>query len=302
MKKILLTGASGFIGRHCLPFLLENGYEVHALSLAQLPEFSEDVVWHTQNLLDIESTKHLIESVRPTHCLHLAWHTEPGKYWTSSENLDWISASISLLQSFYKNGGERFVGAGTCAEYDWRYGYCSEAFTPLAPGTLYGVAKYAFQKILHSYSENFSLSSAWGRVFFLYGPHEHPARLTSSVIASLLRGEPALCSPGNQIRDFMHVADVGGAFVRLLESEVKGEVNIASGKPVSVKDFIGIIARQINGIDRVKLGALPARNEPAMLVADISRLKDEVGYTPHFDLEAGLSQTIAWWKETLEKK
>jgi len=301
MKKLLLTGASGFIGRHCLPFLLESGYEVHALSLSQLPEFSRDVVWHKQNFLDTESTTHLLKSVRPSHCLHLAWNTEPGKYWDSAENLDWVSASISLLQSFHKNGGERFVGAGTCAEYDWRYGHCSENLTPLAPATLYGIAKHAFQKILHSYSENFSLSSAWGRIFFVYGPYENPARLTPSVITSLLRKEPALCSPGNQIRDFMHVADVGGAFARLLGSKIKNEVNIASGKPISVKEFIEIIAWQLNKINLVKLGALPATNEPSLLTAAISRLQNEVGYLPRFDLESGLSETIAWWKKTLEK-
>lgn len=297
MKKILVTGASGFIGRHCLPALLEKGYEVHALSRKSLPDFEKDVIWHNQNFLDGEKTQRLIEDVRPSYCLHFAWNTESGKYWTTPENLHWVAASLSLLDSFHQNGGERFVGAGTCAEYDWRYGHCVEAVTPLAPATLYGTCKNAFQTILTSFSANSSVSSAWGRVFFLYGPYENPTRLTSNVITSLLRNEPALCSQGAQIRDFMHVSDVANAFVCLLESKATGAVNIASGKPTSIKDFVNQIADALNGRDKLMFGAIPTqKNEPALLTADIGRLTNEVGFLPKYSIDTGIEQTIAWWK------
>lgn len=301
MKKILITGASGFIGRHCLPLLLEKGFEVHALSQEPLPGLGKDIVWHSQNILDDEKTQRLVEDVQPSHCLHFAWYTKQAKYWTSPENLRWVASSISLLNSFHRNGGKRFIGAGTCAEYDWRYGHCSEAITPLKPATLYGTCKNTFQKMLASFSANNSLSSTWGRVFFLYGPHEHPARLVPAVINALLCDELALCSHGNQIRDFMHVSDVANAFVCLLESEVTGPVNIASGNPISIKDVIYKIADQLNGRDKLKFGALPTtKNEPALLTANVSRLTDEVGFSPKYSIEAGLEQTVTWWK-TLTK-
>lgn len=296
MKKILVTGASGFIGRQCLTPLLEKGYEVHALALEPAAGCEKDIIWHCQNFLDNGKTQHLIESVKPSHCLHLAWYTEPGKYWESSENLCWTASSISLLYFFRQQGGERFVGAGTSAEYNWNYSHCSETTTPLEPATLYGTCKNTLQKILASFSENTSLSSAWGRVFFLYGPHEHPARLVPAVINSLIRGEPALCSHGDQIRDFMHVSDVANAFIFLLESKATGAVNIASGQPVAVKDVIYKIAEHLNGFDKIKLGALPDKNEPAILTADVTRLQHEIGYNPRLDLDAGLEQTIVWWK------
>ncbi|MCJ7626689.1 MAG: NAD(P)-dependent oxidoreductase, partial [Anaerolineaceae bacterium] len=232
---------------------------------------------------------------------HLAWYTEPGKYWSSPENLRWTAASISLLHTFHQQGGERFVGAGTCAEYDWRYGHCSEAVTPLEPATLYGTCKNSLQKTLASFSANTLLSSAWGRVFFLYGPHEHPARLVPSVINSLLHNEPALCSHGNQIRDFMHVSDVANAFVALLLSDATGPVNIASGKPVSIKDVIYKIAEQLNGFDKIRLNALPATYEPALITADVTRLQSEIGFNPRLDLESGLRQTIDWWKNYIKE-
>ncbi len=302
MKKVLITGASGFIGRQCLTPLLERGFEVHALALEPVVEYEKDVIWHCQNFLDEEKTQRLIKTVQPSHCLHLAWYTEPGKYWSSPENLWWTASSISLLYSFHQQGGERFVGAGTCAEYDWRYGHCSEAVTPLEPATLYGTCKNTLQKTLASFSANTSLSSAWGRIFFLYGPYEHLARLVPSVINSLLHNEPALCSHGNQIRDFMHVSDVANAFVCLLESEATGPVNIASGKPVSIKDVIYKIAEYLNGFDKIRLGALPVKNEPAVLTADVTRLQYEIGCNPRLDLESGLEQTIDWWKKSLLEK
>jgi len=302
MKKVLITGASGFIGRHCLPLLLERGFEVHALSQKPLPGLGKDIIWHSQNFLDDNKTQRLIENVQPSHCLHFAWFTEPGKYWSSPENLRWTASSVSLLYSFNQNGGERFVGAGTCAEYDWRYGHCTEMLTPLEPATIYGTCKNAFQNILSSLSSSFSLSSAWGRVFFLYGPYENPTRLVPHIITSLLRGNLALSSHGNQLRDFMHVSDVAHSFVDLLESKVKGPVNIASGKPVFIKNVIYAIAEYLDGFDKLQLDALPAQDEPLLLTADVSRLRDEVGYVPRFDLELGLKQTIDWWKKNLPEQ
>lgn len=302
MKKVLVTGASGFIGRFCLPPLLEKGFEVHALSLEPIPDFEKDVIWHCQNFLDDEKTKRLVKNIQPSHCLHLAWYTEPGKYWSSSENLHWAASSISLIHSFYKYGGERLVGAGTCAEYDWRYGYCSEAKTPLEPVTLYGNCKNSLQKILASFSASNSLSSAWGRVFFLYGPYEHPSRLVPTVIKSLLSNQPALCSYGDQVRDFMHVSDVASSFVCLLDSEITGPINIASGIPITIKDVVYIIADQLNGRDMLQFGALQAgKDEPTLLTADIRRLKYDVGFVSKYSIEAGLEQTIDWWKTNIKK-
>jgi nucleoside-diphosphate-sugar epimerase len=302
MKKLLITGGSGFIGRHCLPGLLEYGYDVHVLSRNQRQGMDKNITWHCQDFLNNQQTKSLVEKLKPNYCMHLAWTTEPGKYLNSPDNLQWVSSSLVLLNSFYENGGERFVGAGTCFEYDGQFGNCSEAISPLDSDSLYGTSKNAFQKILASFSSKVSLSSSWGRVFFLYGPHEYPSRLVPSVITSLIRNEPALCSHGNQIRDFMHVEDVANAMVSLLESNVTGPVNIASGKPVFIKDIVNKIAELLNKSDNLKLGALPARKEPAVLIADISRLKNEVGFTPKFELENGLQQTINWWKETINRQ
>lgn len=295
LKKVLLTGASGFIGRHCLPILRDAGYEVHALSRSG-GETVQGVKWHKAELFDDGVPERLLAEVKPTHLLHLAWYAEPGRYWTAPENFQWVKASLALLQAFAAQGGQRVVMAGTCAEYDWDYGWCSEGVTPLIPATVYGICKNSLQSLLAAYSRQYGLSSAWGRVFFLYGSYEHPSRLVSSVIRSLLKGEPALCSSGEQVRDFLHVEDVASAFVALLDSEVQGPVNIASGEPLRIKDVVNKISLKIGYPELLELGARSTPvGEPPLLLADVRRLNKEVGWRPSVGLDQGLDETIGWW-------
>lgn len=304
MKRVLITGARGFIGRHCLPLLLASGFEVHAVSSkhsearAQAPGTGPH--WHTADLLDAAQVSALLAQVRPTHLLHLAWYTVPGKYWTSLENFRWVQASLDLFEAFASGGGARLVVAGTCAEYDWTEGYCSEQSTPLRPSTPYGTCKHSLQLMLEAFAGQTGLSSAWGRLFFLYGPYEYPERLVASVIRSLLRGEPARCSHGNQLRDFLYVEDAAAAFVALLNGTVTGAINIASGRAVALKEIVNQIGQRLRRQDLIRLGAVPAaHNEPPLLVADITRLRDEVGWQSGYDLEAGLDRTISWWEKTI---
>lgn len=297
MKRVLVTGPNGFIGRHCLPFLLERGYELHGV----VPENGMEldipgVQWHMADLFNPIHIRSLIEKIGPTHLLHFAWYTKPGEYWTSIENLRWVQASLEILRAFKLHDGQRVLMAGTCAEYDWHYGYCSEHITPLNPATLYGTCKKSLYEILMLFARQEGLSASWGRIFFLYGSNEYPSRLIPSVVNSLLAGKPALCTMGNQIRDFMHVEDVASAFSALLDSEVVGAVNIASGEPVAIKNIILRIAEKLDRSDLVQFGAIPTpKAEPLLLLADVNRLKNELGWMPSVSLDTGLDKTIDWW-------
>lgn len=298
MKKVLLTGATGFIGSHCLPLLLEKGYETHAVS-SKTPRngLQSNVHWHRADLLNPSQLLKLMKDVRPTHLLHLAWYVVPGKWTNSIENYRWVQSSLRLLEAFSLHGGHRVIFAGTCAEYDWRYSYCSEYLTPLSPVTFYGTCKHALQIMLGAFSKQKGISSAWGRVFFLYGPREHPERLVSSVIRSLLLGEPARCSHGNQLRDYLYVQDIADAFVSILESDVQGPINIASGYPVSLKEIVYKIAEKLKRKDLVRLGDLPAAaDEPDLLIGNTTRLTNELRWRQKYDLNHGLDETIDWWK------
>jgi nucleoside-diphosphate-sugar epimerase len=297
---VLVTGATGFVGRNALEPLRARGYAVHGVHRAAPAPAVDGVTWHRADLTAPGEADRVVGDVRPSHLLHLAWYAEPGRFWTAPDNLTWVAASVALIQAFAAGGGRRLVAAGTCAEYDWRHGFCSEGVTPVAPETLYGTAKHALQELLGAYAGPAGVSAAWGRIFFLFGPREHPDRLVSSVIRSLLREEAALCTHGNQIRDFLHVEDVGDAFAALLDSDAEGPVNVGSGDPVALRDLVARIADKLGRRDLVRLGARAApAGEPPMVVADVRRLRDAVGWTPRRGLDEGLDDTIAWWREEL---
>ena len=189
---------------------------------------------------------------------------------------------------------------GSCAEYDWNYGWCREDLTPLKPATLYGQCKAALLATLEGYAKQVGLSWGWGRLFFMYGPHSHPSRIPGVVIESLSRNESARCSHGNQIRDFLHIADVASALVALIDSEVQGPLNIASGEPVTIRQIVLQIADHFGRRNLVEFGAIPtAATDPPLLVADVRRLTLELGWKPVHSLASGLDSTLEWHKRRL---
>jgi len=307
MKRILVTGATGLLGRHSLPALQAREFQVHAARRQTPVDEAAGVVWHQADLLDPVQVRRLLGVVRPEYLLHLAWITTPGVFWTSPENLRWAEASLCLLRMFQEHGGRRVVITGSCAEYDCSAGYCREDRTPLAPATLYGACKHAVHLASSAFSRQAGMSLAWARVFFLYGPWAHRARFPAAVISSLLDDQPALCSSGVQIRDFLHAADAGSALAAIVDSEVEGPVNVASGQPTRIADVARMAADLVGRPHLLRLGALgtsgsngAARtanaDEPPLLVGDPRRLIQEVGWRPQFDLPNGLAQTIEWWK------
>jgi dTDP-L-rhamnose 4-epimerase len=350
---VLVTGASGFIGRQTLPVLLSHGHELHALArhpptvaaagdamagdtpAGDTPAgdaAAGDVVWHEGDLLDGLTAAALIERIRPEMLLHLAWTVEPGRFWTSPENVRWVEASLALLRAFVAAGGRRAVLAGTCAEYDWTIDSIDSAALPrgdgepggsspprrdgepgadspprlrerdaaIAPATLYGAAKHATHLVAEQLAWEADVQLGWGRVFYLYGPHEQPARLVPAIARSLLAGDPTPTSDGRQLRDFIHVADVAGAFVALLESDVEGPVNIATGDAVEVREVIETIAAHTGREDLLRWGAIPrAASDPDAIVADATRLREEVGFAAEIALADGLRETVEWWRARL---
>ena len=350
MKRVLVTGAAGFVGRHAVAALTARGFEVHAIGRTAPAGVH---AFHAADLLDPALRRAAVRAAGASHLLHLAWITTPGRYWQAPDNLDWTAASLDLVRTFRESGGTRAVVAGTCAEYDWteiarlpspgsagedrdgpavsatrespderaapmepseekrprrqsssgptangavaeiRDGRLAEA-APCRPATLYGAAKYGLRRVLQAYAAEAGLSLGWGRLFYLYGPGETPGRLVGDAARALLQGARLATSEGRQRRDFLHIADAGGAFAALLDSAVEGPVNIGSGEAVPVRELLQTVGALTGRTDLIDFGARPlSPTEPACIEADIRRLAEEVGFAPRYGLARGLAETVA---------
>jgi nucleoside-diphosphate-sugar epimerase len=297
MRRILVTGASGFIGSHCVAPLQSRGFEVHAVSrVAPAEPPADGVVWHQADLLKASDRERVLGESAPTDLLHAAWDVTPGAYRDSPENSTWLAASLALLRAAIDSGTTRIVGLGSCAEYAFE-GVCREDDTPLRPVTAYASAKATLGRALLDLN-GADVSIGWGRVFFPFGPGEKPNRLMPAAIQSFIAGRPFDCSHGNQIRDFIYVEDLADAIAALVASPVTGACNLASGDPRSIRSLIESVARELGAEQLPRFGAVPVAGPDAepLIAGDVTRLNTEVGWRPTIGVEQGIRRTIAWWE------
>jgi nucleoside-diphosphate-sugar epimerase len=293
----MLTGARGYLGQACMRLLTGKGHEVHAITRAEAPPRVPGAIWHHGDLLARGTGPSLARTIRPSHLLHLAWCTTHGHFWRDPDNLDWVGRSLELVRETAEQGGQRIVWAGSCAEYDWAspppY---REATTPLRPATLYGACKHAMATAMEAYLGQEQVDHGSGRIFFTFGPGEPATRLVPSVIRSLLAGRRPHLADGAKRRDFLYVDDVASALVALVEKPVLGAVNIGSGQAPTIREVAVAISRILEREDLVDCEAPTGRSDtPDVLVADTTRLREEVGWTPTYNLSMGLERTIEYW-------
>ena len=282
--KVLLTGATGFIGSHVARELLRRNHEVHA---TLRPTSDRRRIRDIESDLEIHDGEMDLLPVKPDVAIHLAWYAVPGKYLHAPENEQCLEASRRLLSSLEC----RAIFAGTCFEFDTNRGRLSEN-SPTNPDTLYARCKDALRKDVEARP-----NSAWIRFFYQYGPWEHEKRLVPTVIRAVQRGEEAKVSPGDQQRDFLHVEDVASAVCSVAGSDLSGCVNIGRGESPSVKEIVTQIGTLGGRPELIKLGAVDYYDgEPMLIVADNAKLKS-TGWSPRYSLEEGIRHTFEWWRD-----
>ena len=282
--RVLLTGATGFIGRYVIDEL--EGIGIDYVTMGRNLSTSEK---HIQfDLLSDEDPFEHIKRIKPTHLIHIAWYAEHGKYWESPLNISWLAATSRLVEAFCQSGGKHVVITGTCAEYDWRYGYCVEDLTPLIPKTLYGIAKNSAREIAAQTCKKYGVGLAWARIFFPYGAGESADRLIPSLL-KVYRGEkPAFGVNASCYRDLLHVSDVASAISICAQKEVCGEINISSSEPLSLKSIVRLIASKFEKSPDIVLSLESSRlAEPQFLIGENKKIKS-YGWCQKVSFENGL--------------
>ncbi len=298
--RLLVTGAAGFVGSQVVQSALERGWEVCGVVRSTTnPQRLKDASLCSLVHCDLDDWASLDSALAANPvdaCVHCAWFAEPGRYLGAQENIVSLMNSLTLLRLLAAKGCKRFVGVGSCFEYNPARGYFSED-TPTETTSLYAAAKTAAATVLCPMGEALGVKISWARLFLQYGPGEDLRRLVPSVIRSLLSGEKVRTSPGEQVRDFLHISDVARALIEVTAADLPGVVNIGSGQPVTVRQVVETLANHVARPDLVEFGALPYRaGDPMFICADATRLKTETGWRPSFTLSSGLLDTINWWK------
>jgi nucleoside-diphosphate-sugar epimerase len=284
--RVLLTGATGFIGSHVARDFLRRGHEVH---VTLRPSSDRRRIRDIESKLRIWTGEMDAVPVETDVLVHLAWYAVPGKYLTAPENRDCLEASRRLLA---KARG-RVVFAGTSFEHDLALGVLRED-SPTKPLTLYAECKDALRRDVQARP-----NSAWVRLFYLYGPGEDERRLMPSVMLAQLRSQPSKVTPGDQRLDYLYVEDVASAIRAVAESRLQGPVNIGSGLAPSVREIVTKIAQLGGRPELIQWGAFPQRpTDPMLLQADNTKLRS-TGWAPRTGLDDGLRQTFDWWRREL---
>jgi nucleoside-diphosphate-sugar epimerase len=289
--KVLLTGASGFIGRYVLKQILNAKIDTVVLGRSRPNGYKGDYV--EADLLQSADFKGLVQRIGASHLIHLAWYAEHGQYWASPLNLRWVEASVRLVEAFCAAGGKKVIATGTCAEYDWSYGFCSEDCTPLTPASLYGTSKDATRRLLGALCRDHKTQFAWGRIFLPYGSGEDSRRLIPSLLDVFQRKRPPFGVNANSYRDFLHVEDVANGFVKLLLSEAHGSYNISSGQPIQIAEVVKLMGLRFKENPSIVLDLSTVRpGEPRIIYGNSQKLQD-LGWQPgHSINEIALPQDV----------
>jgi nucleoside-diphosphate-sugar epimerase len=257
--RVLLTGATGFVGRQVHKALRERGATVRAViregsherliatveSISTTPDlFAEDAAWWSRTCAGVDTV------------VHAAWFTEPGSYLTSPKNAACLAGTLQLAEGAVRAGIRRFVGIGTCFEYDLAAGRLGVT-TPLKPATPYAQAKADTFLALARMLPPQGISFAWCRLFYLYGEGEDGRRLVSYLRTQLAAGRPAELSSGGQVRDYLDVREAGRMVAQAALGTRQGPINICSGSPITVRALAERIADEYGRRDLLRFGARP---------------------------------------------
>jgi nucleoside-diphosphate-sugar epimerase len=292
--KILLTGPTGFIGSAFTRLALSRGHQVAGLIIPSehiptaLPA-SQHQVWLRGTLEQPPWSD--ITAFKPEVCVHTAWITAPGIYLESPENERFRDASLRFLRQVVELGTQQVLGLGTCIEYQISEKPLAEDSTPIAPTTTYARCKNELRLAFETESKARGFSFCWGRVFYPYGPGEHPSRLCSAIIQKLMRGEKITLKTPKSTKDYIYIDDLAAALLSVVEKRFEGNVNLGTGTGTPVRRVAEILGRLTGKSELIEEASQPVLDPFPYVVAETGRIRS-LGWKPMVTIEEGLQRLL----------
>ncbi|TMD41411.1 MAG: NAD-dependent epimerase/dehydratase family protein [Chloroflexi bacterium] len=303
-RRVLVTGATGFVGANLVRRLLADHHDVHVLVRPQhhawrLEAVRPDVQWHAADLTEPDAVKTIIERVRPEWIFNLAAH---GAYSWQLEANEMIATNLTgtllLLEACARLGFLAFVQAGSSSEYGFKDHAPDEA-EALSPNSYYAVTKASATLLCRFLGESRQLPIRTLRLYSVYGRYEEPRRLFPTLVVHAMHGRlPPLVNP-ETARDYVYVDDVCDAFIEAADSpgqEPGAIYNIGSGVQTSLRQVVEV-ARRVFGLDaKPEWGSMAARSwDTQCWVSDPRSAATRLGWRSRCTLEQGLSAMAAWF-------
>jgi nucleoside-diphosphate-sugar epimerase len=292
--KILLTGPTGFIGSTFARLALSQGHEVAGLVIpsesipAHLPP-DPKLHWYRGTLDDAPWKD--VEGFRPEVVVHTAWVTAPGVYLESPDNFAFLDFSIKFLRRLREMGTNHVMSFGTCIEYQVTGQPLSEDRTPIAPTTTYSKCKNELRLVMEADQKAHNFTFCWGRVFYPYGPREHPSRLCSSIIQKLRRDEKIVLKTPDSTKDYIFIEDLARAILLTMEKKFHGAINWGTGTATTVRDIAQSLGRMLGKAHLIEEASPTVKDPLDHVVADASRLKS-LGWKQEYTMEQGLQKML----------
>lgn len=290
-ERVLITGAGGFIGKNILEEMkntLDDNFEIHTITRNTLE--IDGVISHNIDITDKIEVERSLSCIKAKYLLHLAWDVTPEVFFEDSKNIDYMSASMMLIKYFVENGGMRVVTAGTCFEYDIKQKYLNEYGSYFKPDTLYGKCKNTMSNLAKFYCTKKSVSYASAKYFYLYGEGEKNERLIPYIINELMLDKEVVCKNPNAVRDYMNIKDASKATLKLLFSNIEGDVNISTGKGMYIGEIFKIISRKLK---KENLVIYLEEGDKNIIIGDNCRLRNELDFYDYTDFSLGIDLLIS---------
>lgn len=311
LRRVLVTGATGFLGSHVVRNLIKREFEVGAIVRCQSDQYRLSDCLNYINLFfgsleDEESLKKVFIEFNPEIVIHCAAYGVDYRMQDirSLYKVN-VAGTLSLLLIAADSGVKRFIHTGSCFEYGPKNSPIRE-YDRIKPSEGYGVSKAASTMLVLQQGDALGLPVAVLRPFGMYGPYEGTHRFIPYLIVSLLEDQCVGLTMGNQIRDYSYVEDMAEAFVKLVSEKYfpAGEIfNVGSGEGISIFQLGTYVADMLGKKNLLNWGAIPYRqNEPKVIVSDSKKIFKSIGWKSKTTLNGGLNNTIEYYKKILKDR